>query len=67
MNELNKNELMLVNGGISTATCTAIVVGGSALAGGAVAGYFSLGTGFGVGATAGGFYGVFFAAYLCSK
>ena len=65
MKELNLNELELVSAGISPGTCSGLVVGASGLAGGAIAGYFSLGTGFGAGAAVGGFYGGLLAAYLC--
>ena len=66
MKKLNENEMVLVSAGMDTGTCTAVVIGGSALAGGAIAGYFSLGTGFGVGAKVGAFYGIFLAAYACN-
>ncbi len=66
MKELSLDNTLSVNGGLSSQTCTALVVGGSALVGGAAAGYFSFGTGFGVGATAGGFYGIFIASYVCN-
>jgi hypothetical protein len=65
MKVLNSNDLQLVSAGMSSGTCSALVIGGAGLAGGAVAGYFSFGTGFGAGAAAGGFYGGFIAAYVC--
>lgn len=65
MEELNTYELELVSAGMSSGTCTALVVGGSSLAGGLAAGYFSGGTMFGAGAGAGGLWGGMLAAYLC--
>ena len=65
MQQLNNKELLIVDGGISSGTCTALVVGASGLIGGGVAAYFSLGTGFSAGASVGGFYGGFIAAYAC--
>ncbi len=67
MEELKSKELELVQGGMDSGLCTALVVGGSSLVGGVGAGYFSLGMGFSGGASAGAFFGGFLAAAVCYK